>query len=147
MSRPERNISLSLFESENLNTRGSIQGVMECLTEAAICSRLANRAVWTVRTAVHSANTSFPKTSQEREETTWAPFQTPAPTWDNLSQQSAFVPKGTIQWVPTAFLETMYIYSQLHSSQKIICKDLKGHGSDGRHPDFHLYTDRQGVTG
>lgn len=36
-------LSLLLFDSEILNTRGSIQGMMECLTEAAICSQLANR--------------------------------------------------------------------------------------------------------
>lgn len=44
MLKSERNISLSLSLSQKiLNTRGSIQGMMECLTEAAICSQLANR--------------------------------------------------------------------------------------------------------
>lgn len=43
MLKSERNISLSLSLSQKiLNTRGSIQGMMECLTEAAICSQLAN---------------------------------------------------------------------------------------------------------
>lgn len=44
MLKSERSISLSLSLSQKiLNTRGSIQGMMECLTEAAICSQLANR--------------------------------------------------------------------------------------------------------
>lgn len=135
MSSPERNISLSLFESENLNTRGSIQGMMECLTEAAICSWLANRELFGQWVQPCTQQTSaFRGLCRRKQETTWAPFQTPAPTWDNLSKQSAFVPEGTIQWVPTAFLETMYIYSQRHSSQRLIYKDLKGQGRDGRHP-------------
>lgn len=47
MLKSERNISLSPFLSlKILNTRGAIQGMMECLTEAAICSQLANRDVF-----------------------------------------------------------------------------------------------------
>lgn len=58
------------------------------------------RAVWTASTAAHSANISFPKTSQEKAGDDVGPFSAPAPAWDNLFKQSAFVPKGTIQWVP-----------------------------------------------
>ena len=44
MLESERNIFLSVSLSQKIrNTRGPIQGMMECPTEAAICSQLANR--------------------------------------------------------------------------------------------------------
>lgn len=90
--------SLPHFDSESLNTTGSIQGMMECLTEAAICSQLANRNLfgqWA--RPIHSANTSFPMGSEKkRGRRSRPPFQTPTPIWDNLSKQNAFVPRVTI---------------------------------------------------
>lgn len=67
--------SLPRFDSESLNTTGSIQGMMECLTEAAICSQLANRNLfgqWA--RPIHSANTSFPTGSEKKEGDVLGPF-------------------------------------------------------------------------
>lgn len=67
--------SLPRFDSESLNTTGSIQGVMKCLTEAAICSQLANRDLfgqWA--RPIHSANTSFPTGSEKKEGDVLGPF-------------------------------------------------------------------------
>lgn len=92
MLKSERNISLSLSLSQKiLNTRGSIQGVMECLRGSSMFAVGKQRSVWTVSTAIHSANISFPISSQQKEQDAGGPPFRFQPLWDKPSKQNAFV--------------------------------------------------------
>lgn len=74
MLKNERNISLSFSVSQKiLNTRGSIQGMIECLRGSNMFTVGKQRSVWTVSTVIYSANTSFPLSSQQKEPDTGGP--------------------------------------------------------------------------
>lgn len=77
------------------------------------------KPVWTVSTAHPLSKHQLPNGFREERGRRSRPlFQTPTPIWDNLSEQNAFVPRVTIQWVPSALLETVPIYLQLHWGQE-----------------------------
>lgn len=139
MLKSERNISLSPSVSqETLNTRGSIQGMMECLTEAAICSQLANRDLFGQWAQPSTQQTSaFLLVLSRKNQTVAALLSDSNTTLGQAFQTKCLCPIVTIQWVPMAFLEAMSVYSQLHSGPKIICKDLE-EKSNRKQPNFHL---------
>lgn len=94
------------------------------------------KSVWTVSTAIHSANISFPISSQQKERDAGGPsFRLQLHFGTRLLNKMPL--SDTIQWVPTAFLEAMSVCSQPHLGPKIICKDLKGEKSDGKYPIYN----------
>lgn len=139
MLKSERNISLSLSLSQKiLNTRGSIQGMMECLTEAAICSQLANRDLFGQWAQPSTQQTSaFLLVHSRKNQTLAALLSDSNATLGQAFWTKCLCPTVTIQWVPTAFLEAMSDYSQLHLGPKIICKGLE-EKSNGKYPSSHL---------
>lgn len=121
-----------------LNTSGSIQGMMECLTETAICSPLANRDVFGQRAYPSTQQTSaFLLVHSRKNQTLAALLSDSNTTLGQAFYTECFCPTVTVQLVPTAFLEAMSVYSQLHVGPKIICKGLE-EKRNGKNPNFHL---------
>lgn len=138
MLETERNISLSSLSQKILNTSGSIQGMMECLTEAAICSQLANRDLFGQWAQPSTQQTSaFLLVHSRKNQTLAALLPDSNTTLGQAFYTECLCPTVTIQWVPTAFLEAMSVYSQSHSGPKPICKGLE-EKCNGKNPNFHL---------
>lgn len=109
-----------------LNTRGSIQGMMECLTEAAICSQLANRDLFGQWAQSSTQQTpAFLLVHSRKNQTLVALLPDSNTTLERAFYTECLCPTVTIQWVPTAFLEATSVYSQLHSGSTFICKGLE----------------------
>lgn len=101
------------------------------------------RYVWTVSTGIHSANISFPISSQQKEPDAAAFFQTPTPLWDKTSKQNAFVQQSQFS-ESQQLSQKLSGYSQLHLGPEIICKSLEEKVM-GTTP-VSIYNNRQGVT-
>lgn len=130
--------SLPLFESENSEHKrihSRHDGVPHRGSNMFTVGK--QRSVWTVSTAIHSANISFPISSQQKEPDAGGPSFRLQHHFGTSFWTKCLCPTVTIQWVPTAFLEAMSDDSQLHSGPKIICKGLE-EKSNGKYPSSHL---------
>lgn len=127
MLKTERNISLSFSVSQKIpNTRGSIQGMIECLTEAAICSQLANRDLFGQWAQSSTQQTpAFLLVHNRKNQTLVALLPDSSTTLERAFYTECLCPAVTIQWVPTAFLGATSVYSQFHSGSTFICKGLE----------------------
>lgn len=127
MLKTERNISLSFSVSQKiLNTRRSIQGMIECLTEAAICSQLANRDLFGQWAQSSTQQTpAFLLVHSRKNQTLVALLPDSNTTLERAFYTECLCPTVTIQRVPTAFLEATSVYSQFHSGSTFICKGLE----------------------
>lgn len=118
---------------------------MECLTEAAICSQLANRDLFGQWAQPSTQQTSaFLLVHSRKNQTPAALLSDSNTTFGQAFKTKCLCPTVTIQWVPTAFLEAMSVYSQLHSQlvPKFICKGREKKVM-GKSP-ISIYNNRQG---
>lgn len=119
---------------------------MECLTEAAICSQLANRDLFGQWAQPSTQQTSASLLVHSRKNQTLAALLSDSnTTLGQAFKTKCLCPTVTIQWVPTAFLEAMSVYSQLNLGPKIISKGLEEKSNEGK-KKISIENTRQGVT-